>query len=145
MRPGRELNAKIATEVFGYKVWRHKGVLTENPPAGDRPLRNYSNDLQWAWEVAEKIRVTLIPVIDNQWFAFIKCTGHDGWESPEAVVKFLEAGQFPSPGAAVDENPALAICMAALKTIEKVKNPQVAEEPTSTVSESADDYKDHLQ
>ena len=37
MRPGRELNAKIATEVFGYKVWRHKGVLTENPPAGDRP------------------------------------------------------------------------------------------------------------
>ena len=54
MRPGPELNAKIAKEVFGYKVWRDKGILTENPAAGDRPLRNYSNDLQWAWEVAEK-------------------------------------------------------------------------------------------
>lgn len=49
MRPGRELNIQIANDVFGYKVWKHKGVWTENAITGDRPLRNYSNDIQWAF------------------------------------------------------------------------------------------------
>lgn len=94
IRPNRDLNMKIATDVFGYTVWKHKGVWTENATSGDRPLRNYSNDLQWAWEVAEKMKVTLIPVEQNEWFAFIPTLKHSGWESPAAVLKFLEAGIF---------------------------------------------------
>ena len=121
MRPGRELNIQIANEVFGYKVWKHKGVWTENAITGDRPLRNYSNDIQWAFEVAEKMKVTLIPVVENSWFAFVPTPDHQGWESPQAVLKFLEAGSFPNSGAAVNENPALAICIAALNSIEKNK------------------------
>ena len=68
------------------------------------------------------MKVTLIPVVDNQWFAFIKCSDHEGWDSPEAVLKFLEGGQFPSSGDVVDRNPALAICMAALKTMLRPTN-----------------------
>ncbi|MBX2993632.1 MAG: hypothetical protein KF681_02390 [Bdellovibrionaceae bacterium] len=119
MRPGRELNTRIATEVFGYKVLRHKGELTEDHPLGYRPLRNYSNSIEWAWEVAMKMKVTLIPTIDNQWFAFIGDADNQGWESPQAALQFLEAGNFKGSGAAVNENPSLAICMAALRAVEK--------------------------
>jgi hypothetical protein len=140
MRPGRELNIKIATEVFGYRVWRHKGTLTENPPAGDRPLRNYSNDLQFAWEVAEKMKITLIPIVGGQWFAFIGSPENAGWASPEAMLQFLQSGEFSSAGAALDENAALAICLAALKSIEKrkafaaVAPPSEATPPSETLT-----------
>jgi hypothetical protein len=130
MKPGRELNTKIANLVFGYKVWKHKGVLTENHPLGDRPLRNYSNDIQWAWEVAEKMKVTIIPTADNQWFAFVGDASNQGWESPQAALQFLEAKNFDGAGAAVDPNPALAICIAAIKAAEKrTKSSQYAETP----------------
>jgi hypothetical protein len=129
MQPGRELNIKIATEIFGYKVWKHKGKWTENPPAGDRPLRNYSNDMQFAWEVAEKMKITLIPIVGGQWFAFVGSPENAGWESPKAVLQFLEAGNFTAAGAALDANPALAICIAAIKASEKNKtqaNPSIS-------------------
>jgi hypothetical protein len=135
MRPGRELNIRIAREVFGHRVWKFKGELTENPASGNRPLRNYSNDIQWAFEVASKMKVTLIPVIDGNWFAFVGGINHPGWESPQAVFQFLEAGNFNESGAAVDKNPALAICIAAIKAVEKqaVKNnpngPAIVAEP----------------
>ncbi len=117
MKPSRELNTKIATEVFGYKVWKHKGVMTENHPLGDRPLRNYSGEIEWAWEVANYMKITLIPTNDNQWFAFVGTP--TGWESPQAAFQFLQEGNFNDAGAAVNESPALAICLAALKAVEK--------------------------
>jgi len=130
MRPGRELNTRIATEVLGFKVARHKGVLTEFRPNGDRPLRDYSNEMEYAFEVAKKMKVVLIPIVGEQWFAFIRSPEFDGWESPQAVLQFLEAGKFSTSGAAADENPALAICIAALKCVEKARllqeNPSLA-------------------
>lgn len=134
MKPGRELNTKIATEVFGYKVWKHKGDWTENHPLGDRPLRNYSNSIEWAWEVAEKMRVMLIPTSDQQWFAFVGPENQTGWPSPQAAVQFLEAGQFDGTGAEVNVNPALAICLAALNAIQKRKA-QSATTETQPVSD----------
>lgn len=118
-KPNRELNAKIASQVFGFKVWKHKGAWTENHPAGDRPLRNYSNDIQWAWEVAEHMKITLIPTADGQWFAFVGPEDRQGWDSPADALSFLQGGNFNGAGAAVGENAALAICLAALKAAEK--------------------------
>ena len=81
MRPGREIDTKIATEVFGHKVWARGKVLFENPAQGERPLRRYSREIEWAWEVANKMKVTLIPVENGQWFAFVGPEGKDGWSS----------------------------------------------------------------
>ncbi len=133
MRPGRELNTRIATEVLGYKVARHKGVLTEFRPNGERPLRDYSNEMEFAFEVAQKMKVTLIPIVGEQWFAFIGDPDSGGWESPQAVLQFLEAGKFTNSGAAADENPALAICVAALKCAEKKRLKEEQSTQTSTV------------
>lgn len=120
-KPSRELNILVATEVFGYRVFRTKGELYESHPLGDRPLRNYSKDIQWAWEVAEKMNVSLISTVENQWFALIGPEEVKGWNSPKAALEFLEAGKFNGAGAAVSENPALSICLAAIKACEKRK------------------------
>lgn len=125
MKPGRELNTKIATEVFGYRVFKHKGTLSEDHPLGVRPLRNYSNEIQWAWEVAEKMKVCLVPVPTGDWFAFIGPEGKHGWESPKEALAFLEAGDFDGAGAAVHSNVALAICTAALNAVAKRKSSSV--------------------
>lgn len=119
MRAGKELNLRIATEVFGFEVKRHKGELYEFRPQGNRPLRNYSNEMEYAWEVAAFMKVTLIPIVGDQWFAFIGSPDNAGWESPQAVLEFLNAGVFSVAGASVNINPALAICMAAIKLVEK--------------------------
>lgn len=119
MRAGRELNIRIATEILGFEVRRHKGELYEFRPQGSRPLRDYSNDMEFAWEVATAVKITLIPIVGDQWFAFIGSPNHEGWESPQAILEFLNAGNFEGSGAAVNVNPALAICTAAIKMSEK--------------------------
>lgn len=123
-KPSRELNSLVSTEVFGYRVFRTKGELYESHPLGDRPLRNYSKEIQWAWEVAEKMNASLISTVDNLWFALIGPEEIKGWHSPKAALEFLEAGQFDGAGAAVSENPALAICLAAVKACEKRRSPK---------------------
>ncbi len=134
MRPGREIDARIAKEVFGYNVWAQAKVLFENAEKGDRPLRNYSKELEWAWEVAEKMKITLIPVEGGQWFAFTGPTDRNGWESPQAVLKFLEAGNYNECGAAVGEKPAAVICEAALRAAEKRR--AASETPTEATAEA---------
>ena len=123
MRPGRELDTRIAKEVFGHKVWAHAKVLYENAEKGDRPLRNYSKEIEYAFEVANKMKITLIPVEaeenSSQWFAFTGPIEKTGWESPQAVFVFLEAGNYDNCGAAVGENPAYVICEAALRAVDK--------------------------
>lgn len=119
MRPGREVDARIAKEVFGHRVWAQAKVLFENAEKGDRPLRNYSKEIEWAWEVAEKMKITLIPVEGGEWFAFTGPIENNGWESPTAVLQYLETGTFDGCGASVGPNPAVAICEAALKAVEK--------------------------
>lgn len=119
MRPGREMDVEIAKEVFGHRVWAKGKVLYENAALGDRPLRNYSKEMEWAWEVAERMKITLLPIEGGQWFAFNGPMEKKGWESPQELLKFLEAGQFDGCGAAVGEKAPQAICEAALRTTEK--------------------------
>lgn len=130
MRPGREIDARIAQEVFGYQVIAKNKVLHETAPSGLRPLRSYSKDMQWAWLVAEKIRISIIPIENGNWFAF--AGPEKGWSQPEAFLEYLKDGDFSRCGAAVGENPAQAICEAALVAHEKQKS-QLQTEPSLTL------------
>jgi hypothetical protein len=117
MRPGREIDTRVAQEIFGNMVWASNKTVHEK--AGDikRPLRKYTREMEWAWEVADKMRISVIPVRTGQWFAF--CAGEEGWESPQAFAEFLAAGDFKGCGAALADSAALAICEAALRAAEK--------------------------
>lgn len=119
MRPGRELDTFIAKEVLGHPVKVKQRELWEVTPLGERPLRKFSRDITSAWEVVEKMGVTIMPVEDNQWFAFVG-TGQP-WKTPAEFLEFLQDGKFLNSGAAVGNNPAETICVAALKAIEKSK------------------------
>ncbi len=119
MRPGREVDARVAQEIFGYEVWAKNKVLHERTPEGERPLRTYSKDIQYAWPVAEKMRVSLTATADGEWFAFVG--PHVGWESPKTFLAYLEGGDFNDCGAAAGASAAQVICEAALKAIEKKK------------------------
>jgi hypothetical protein len=121
MRPGRELDCEIAKEIFDRKVFVRKGILHEVTTEGDRPLRRYSKEMSAAWEVTAKIRMSLLPVGPDQWFAL--AGPESGWETPADFVKYLQAGTFVTAGAAVAETAPLAICLCALRTAVARKNP----------------------
>jgi hypothetical protein len=123
MRPGRELDTRIAREVFGNEVWATNKVVHERAGEVKRPLRNYTREMEWAWEVADKMRITLVPVRSGEWFAF--SAGAEGWESPQAFADFLKAGDFKGCGAALSESAPMAICEAALRAVEKRRNEAV--------------------
>ena len=127
MRPGREMDTVVAQEVMGHTVKVKQRELWEVTDKGERPLRKYSRDITAAWEVVEKMGITIIPVEGEGWFAFVG-TGQP-WKSPAAFVQFLQEGSFISSGAAVGPNPAETICIAAVKSLEKAEkksedNPQ---------------------
>lgn len=117
MRPGREIDTRIAREVFGNEVWATNKVVHERAGDVKRPLRNYTKEMEWAWEVADRMRITLVPVRTGEWFAF--AAGEQGWESPQAFADFLKAGDFGGCGAALGKSAPLVICEAALRAVEK--------------------------
>lgn len=119
MQPGREIDARVAKEIFDHQVFEQDGVLHENMGSNVQPLRHYSSEMQWAWLVAEKMRVSIIPIEGGYWFAFFSQL--EGWGSPESFLDFLNTGDFSKCGAAVSENAALAICEAALIANHKQK------------------------
>ncbi len=119
MRPGRELDTKIAEDIFGHTVLVKQKVLHERTPGGDRPLRNYSKEIQWAWEVAKKMNITMIPIEGGTWFAM--AGKENGWGSPGEFIAYLTTGNFVDSGAAVGDDAPLMICLAALKALESRK------------------------
>ncbi len=119
MRPGRELDCSIAQEVLGFEVYVKARVLYEKTPQGDRPLRTYSKEIQWAWEVAEKMSISLIPIENGAWFALVG--NNEGWKSPAELITYLQTGNFINAGASVGPNPAHMICVAAMQAIEHKK------------------------
>jgi hypothetical protein len=117
MQSGRDLDIFIAENVLGHPVRMIEAELWETTALGDRPLRKFSRDISAAWEVVEKMGITIIPVEGSGWFAFVG-TGN-AWRSPAAFLEFLQKGDFMSSGAAIGENPAETICFAAVKCFEK--------------------------
>ncbi len=116
MRPGRELDCAVAKEVLGHTVYVKKRVLFEITPEGERPLRNYSKEIEWAWEVAEKMSISLIPIENGSWFAMVG--NEKGWKSPAEFIQYLQAGNFLTAGAAVGPSAPLMICTAAMNAVE---------------------------
>lgn len=139
MRPGREMDTEIAKLVFGHRVWAQSKVLYENAEKGDRPLRNYSREIEWAFEVVKKTKMTLIPIEGGQWFAFVGPQAQEGWESPERVLEFLKAGHFEGCGAAVGDNIPIVICEAALRAMEKRNAESTAVDTTAEPIEAAEE------
>jgi hypothetical protein len=126
MRPGRELDCSIAQEVFGHRVYVKKRVLYEDAPKGERPLREYTKQMSWAWEVAEKMNISLIPIEGGQWFALV---GPEfGWRSPADFIQYLQEGNFVNSGAAVGTDAPMMICLAAMKAIATRKAVEAAEQ-----------------
>lgn len=117
MRPGRELDTRIAREIFQHEVWATNKTLHEKTAEGKRLLKPYSREMEWAAAVAEKMRVTLLPLADGQWFAFVGESA--GWRSPQAFVDFLQRGDFVNCGASIGTDLPLCICEAAIRAIDK--------------------------
>lgn len=117
MQTGREIDIRIAQEIFEFEVFLKDETYFEKSGNEERPLKFYSRDIQSAWLVAEKMRVSLIPVENRNWFAFID--PEDGWSAPEAFLNFLKEGNFTQSGASVGDNAALVICEAALVANQK--------------------------
>lgn len=131
MRPGREIDTQIATEVFGHKVWARGKVLFENPESGERPLRNYTREIEWAMKVAEKMHISVLSIEGGNWFAFAGPPDVQGWSKPEQMLKVLEEKNFEGCGASVGPDMAFAICEAALRAIAKRKPKTVPDLPAS--------------
>lgn len=112
MKPGRELDARIAREVFKMTVSLGDipGRLEKDFYTGQlMPIPRYSNSIADAWEVVEKLSKR------GEWTLF----GQEGigWEAKfysstggmDAVVTRVSALENTAP---------LAICLAALKALE---------------------------
>jgi hypothetical protein len=121
MRPGRELDTLMATEVLGHTVKVKQKELWEDAAKGDRPLRKYSRESSAALEIMEKLNISVIPVAGGQWFAMVGKL--ERWESPADFLQYLSSGNFKDSGAAVGVNFAETICLAAANAVEARKNP----------------------
>lgn len=117
MRPGRELDTFIAQNVLGHPVKVRAKQLWEVTPLGERPLQKYSRDISAAWQVVERLGITIIPVEGNLWFAFVG-TGQP-WKNPAEFIEFLARANFQQSGAAIGDDPAQVICLAATKALDK--------------------------
>jgi hypothetical protein len=127
MRPGRELDTFMAKEVLGHNVKIKMKEIWEDTEFGDRPLRKYSRDMTAAYEIMEKMNITLIPIEDGQWFAM---AGHtERWKSPAEFVNYLQTGNFVDSGAAVGTNVPETICIAAYKAIQVQRAQNLPTEP----------------
>jgi hypothetical protein len=131
MNPARKLDAEVAEQVLGHKVFVKSKKLFEQTEKGERPLRFFDTDLNDAWEVAEKLNISLIAVEDGGWFAFV---GPRAWKSPTDLLEFINAGQFEGCGAAVGKSPARVICHAAINATNK-RNQELNEEPAAQETE----------
>ncbi len=132
MRPGREIDCTIAEHVFGHRVFVKKRALYEETPKGERPLRFYAKEMAPAWEVAEKMSISMIPIENGQWFALVGT--EFGWKNPAEFIAYMQTGKFVDAGAAVGESAPMVICVAALKAIEARKTPKTETGPEAEAS-----------
>jgi hypothetical protein len=134
MRAGRELDKVIAQQVMEHSLTQQKREVYEGTPKGTRPLASYSTDISAAWEVVEKLAITLVPIENGSWFALVGNGAR--WRSPADLIQYLQTGNFVQAGAAVGTDPALVVCLAAVKAIEnrdsRAQNPTDPEASPNT-------------
>ncbi|MBY0371669.1 hypothetical protein K2X33_13365 [bacterium] len=131
---GQAIDELIAEHVMHHHVIRQKkGTVRERTEEGHiRPLRKYSKEMNAAWDVARKMRITLIPIQGHSWFAFVGKP--EGWESPGELLQYMARNEFAEGGAAVQENAPLAICLAALTAVQSRQKKKPETEPESLAS-----------
>lgn len=119
MKDDRQVDIEIARRVFGRRVLQQQdGALYEELEEDQAiPLTPYSTDMSAAWTVVELLPMALIPIEGHSWFALVGEI--DGWKDPAEFIKFLQTADFVTSGAAVSATAPLAICLAALKAVEK--------------------------
>jgi hypothetical protein len=119
-KSSREIDMFMAREILGHDVHHEKtGAIREQLPTGQsRPLRSYSEDIAAAWEIVEKLGITLLPV-ENGWFALVG--DKQGWSSPADFIRYLQKADFVHSGAALGEKAPMTICTAAMKAHEHRK------------------------
>lgn len=119
----RGIDKIMATKILGHEIFNEQnGSTKEKLENGQtRPLRNYSKEIGAAWEVANKIGVTLLPTSEG-WFALIGAEAQ--WKSPAEFVEYLAKGNFVNSGAAVSPDGPMAICLAALRWIQHHESKQ---------------------
>lgn len=75
MKPGRELDALVAEKVMGYAIgdgqggWIVQKVIIHRPDDGtaewlrngQQQLPHYSTDISAAWEVVDKLKISIVP------------------------------------------------------------------------------------
>lgn len=127
-KSSREIDIFMASHILGHEVYHEKtGAVREQLPTGQsRPLRSYSEDIAAAWEIVEKLGITLLPV-ENGWFALVG--DKQGWSSPADFIRYLQKADFVHSGAALGDKAPMTICMAAMKAFEHRK----AEAPDDTL------------
>jgi hypothetical protein len=116
MKAARELDVLIAESVFHHPTSIRMNELYEKTPTEERPLKRYSTDMSAAWEVAAKMKIALIPIEDHSWFALVG--GDRAWASPAEFIQYLQREDFVDSGAAIGENPAFTICLAAVRALD---------------------------
>lgn len=130
LKPGRELDARIAERLFGWtgldptarwgkydcgdpgcewtcvdEPWcRGLGISPNARHGMPKPYPRFSEDIAAAWHIVEKLGLSVGPTADDAGY-------RDGWfaEKPERVISFAKAQTAPH-----------AICLAALKAINAV-------------------------
>lgn len=126
----RDLDLYMAQKILGHTTYyEQSGAVRERTAAGQtRPLHHYSTSIGAAWEIAEKIGVTLIPV-EGGWFALVGPAPR--WTSPADFLKYIQNTDFTKAGAALADEAAQSICLAALRATEtKLAQEQLAEAST---------------
>lgn len=119
-KSSREIDIFMASHILGHEIYHEKtGSVREQLPSGQsRPLRAYSEDIGAAWEIVEKLGITLLPV-ENGWFALVG--EKQGWSSPADFIRYLQKADFVHSGAALGDKAPMTICMAAMKAFEHRK------------------------
>lgn len=118
MQNARELDLYMAQKVLGHKTQNDKNGKTHEllTNGQSRPLRAYSKDIAAAWEIVEKLGISILPV-EQGWFALVG--NAKGWESPADFISYLQTADFANSGAAVGETAPMTICLAAMKAVER--------------------------
>ncbi len=114
----RELDLYMAQRVLGHRTYNDKtGKPFEELSSGQtRPLRSYARDISAAWEIVEKLGISVLPV-EQGWFALVG--NAKGWESPADFIAYLQTADFANSGAAVGASAPETICLAAMKAVER--------------------------